>query len=165
MPVHFDRTFMQILYLLVPLVLFGLFLFLRRRGRRDTVLVDGSNVMHWRDNTPDIASVAEVLAELRRRGFRPGVVFDANAGWKLEGRYRDDAHFAHLLGLPEKHVLVVPKGQPADPTILSAAREMRARIVSNDHFRDWAEAHPEVRAPATLIRGGYRNGKLWLGLD
>jgi len=35
-------------------------------------------------------------------------------------------------------------------------------VVSNDRFRDWAEAHPEVLEPGRLIRGGFRGGKLWL---
>jgi hypothetical protein len=92
------------------------------------------------------------------------VIFDANAGYKLEGHYRDDDAFALRLGLPEAQVLVVPRGQPADPTLLAAARKMRARIVSNDRFRDGAKAHPEVSRPGQLIRGGYRGGRLWLDL-
>ena len=34
--------------------------------------------------------------------------------------------------------------------------------VTNDRFRDWADVHPEVREPGHLIRGGYRDGVLWL---
>ena len=37
--------------------------------------------------------------------------------------------------------------------------------MTNDRYRDWAEAHPELSAPGYLIRGGYRAGKLWLDLD
>jgi hypothetical protein len=36
--------------------------------------------------------------------------------------------------------------------------------VTNDRFRDWAEDFPDVAATAALIRGGYREGRLWLDL-
>ncbi|MFD2175008.1 NYN domain-containing protein [Rhodobacter lacus] len=156
------------LLIALPLVYLGLWLRdrLRRRGRgRTPILIDGSNVMHWRDNTPSLEPVIEIVALLKAAGFRPGVIFDANAGYKLEGRYRDDAVFACRLGLPAAQVLVVPKGQPADPTLLAVARDLEARIISNDRFRDWEAEHPELRLPGRVIRGGYRNGALWLDLD
>ncbi|SOC12826.1 NYN domain-containing protein [Rhodobacter maris] len=160
--------FFDSLPLLILLALVYLLLVLRRWriGRaRPAILIDGSNVMHWRDNTPSLEPVIEIVAPLQAAGFRPGVVFDANAGYKLEGRYRDDAVLARRIGLPEAQVLVVPKGQPADPTLLAAAREFDARIITNDRFRDWETDHPELRLPGRLIRGGYRNGRLWLELD
>ncbi|PTV97178.1 Zc3h12a-like ribonuclease protein [Rhodobacter aestuarii] len=137
----------------------------RRDRKRPTILIDGSNVMHWRDNTPALEPVVELVARLQAAGFRAGVVFDANAGYKLGGRYQDDAVLARRIGLPTAQVLVVPKGQPADPTLLAAAQDMGARIVSNDRFRDWTEAFPDQLSPGKVIRGGYRNGALWLDLD
>lgn len=127
------------------------------------VLIDGSNVMHWqREGGPDLYPVKQVATELSGQGFVPGVVFDANAGWKLKGRYLHDGDFARLLGLETRQVLVVGKGTQADPFLLKTAREFGARIVTNDRFRDWAEAHPEVLEPGFLIRGGLRDGKVWL---
>ncbi len=126
------------------------------------VVVDGSNVMHWKDNTPQIATVREVVDQLTVLGFTPGVVFDANAGYLLDGRYQHDGRLGRQLGLPEDRVMVVPKGTPADPTILKAARSLGARVVSNDRYRDWAEEHPEVQDPAHLIRGDYDTGTLRL---
>jgi hypothetical protein len=132
-------------------------------SRKAWIVVDGSNVMHWQDETPRIATVQAVVQELTRRGFAPGVVFDANAGYKLEGRYLGPRDLARRLGLPEDQVMVVPKGTPADPWLLSAARQFGARVVSRDRFRDWAADHPEVNQPGFLIRGGYRDsGALWL---
>jgi len=163
--VWFGRGMQSYIALAAVAAVFLVWLRRRLRRRHRPIVIDGSNVMHWRDNTPKIATVAEVVVALRKRGFRPGVIFDANAGWKLEGRYRDDSDLAAQLALPAQHVVVVPKGQPADPTILAAARDLKAPIVSNDRFAEWAEAHPEVKAPGTLIRGGYRDGKLWLDLD
>lgn len=144
------------------LVLRGL---LRRRRVRRWIVVDGSNVMHWKDGTPQIATVREVIGQLSSRGYTPGVVFDANAGYKLAGRYQHDGTLGRLLGLPEDRVMVVPRGEPADPTLLAAARDLDARVVSRDRFRDWEEMFPEVRQRGHLIRGGYRDGSLWLDLD
>lgn len=126
------------------------------------IVVDGSNVMHWAGKAPSLAPVAEVVAALTAQGFKPGVVFDANAGYKLSGRYMDDGPLATALGLPADRVLVVPRGKPADPVILQTARHLGALILSNDQFRDWAETYPEVRDQRRLRRGGYRNGVLWI---
>lgn len=127
------------------------------------ILVDGSNVMHWKDERPEILPVQSVIRELKRRGFTPGVVFDANAGYKLAGRYINELEFASLLDLPDSQIFVVPKGTQADPYLLDAARGFQARIVTRDRFRDWAEAHPEVTKQGFLIRGGYRDsGEFWL---
>ncbi|MCL1627549.1 MULTISPECIES: NYN domain-containing protein [Roseinatronobacter] len=128
------------------------------------ILVDGSNVMHWRDNTPDIEPVREVIASLKAQGFTPGVVFDANAGYKLEGRYRNHYKLARRIGLPHEQVMVVPRGEPADPMILRVARDYGGRVLSQDRFRDWEAEFPELRRPDFRVRGGYDRGKLWLDL-
>ncbi|WP_128516072.1 NYN domain-containing protein [Tabrizicola thermarum] len=161
--------------LLIVAALIAVFLILwkKRRGAKadaasdeSWVLVDGSNVMHWRDNLPDLDTVRQVVQVLSDDGWVPGVVFDANAGWKLFGRYLHDGDFARLLGLEKRQVLVVEKGTQADGFLLRTAREFGARIVTSDRFRDWAEAHPEVKDPGFLIRGGMRDGRVWLtGLD
>ncbi len=150
-----------------PCTLASLWLWVQARKRRSGptprwVVIDGSNVMHWKDNSPRIETVREVVDRLADMGFTPGVVFDANAGYLLSGRYQHDDILGRLLGLPPDRVMVVPKGTPADPAILDAARSLGARIVSNDRYRDWAELHPEVQDPAHLIRGDYDTGKLRL---
>ena len=126
------------------------------------ILVDGSNVMHWKDDTPQLATVQDVLQVLQARGFSPGVIFDANVGYKVAGRYQDDRELARVLRLPEDRVLVVPKGTQADPYLLNSARDLGARVVTNDKYRDWAADFPEIRSQGFLISGGYRGGKLWL---
>ncbi|WP_284323522.1 NYN domain-containing protein [Cypionkella aquatica] len=127
-------------------------------------MIDGSNVMHWKDGVPQIEAVQAVVDRLRFAGYAPGVVFDANAGYKLAGKYRHDYALGKLLGLPADQVMVVDKGTPADPVILASAKALGARIVSNDRFRDWRTAHPEVAAPGHVIAGGYRDGQLWLDM-
>lgn len=126
------------------------------------VLIDGSNVMHWKDGEPDIQVVQKLVFALEKSGYHPGVIFDANAGYKLFDRYLDDAPLAHALGLPEDQVLVSPKGQPADVFLLNAARDMAAPIVTNDRFRDWLDDFPEFAEPGRLIQGGYRKGAPYL---
>ena len=128
------------------------------------IVIDGSNVMHWKDGTPQIETVRDVVQHLKARGFTPGVVFDANAGHILTGRYQHHGGMGKLLGLPEDRVMVVDKGTPADPTILAAARDLGAKIVTNDRYKDWVESHPEAREPGHLIKGNYRDGTLWLEL-
>jgi hypothetical protein len=131
-------------------------------GGKTAVVIDGSNVMHWNGEVARLAPLREVIAALEAKGFEPGIIFDANAGYKLADRYLDDGDFAKLLKLRADRVLVVPKGEPADPTILASAREMGAKIVTDDRFRDWAGDFPEVTEPGHLVRGGYRDGVLWL---
>ncbi|MDB5658788.1 MAG: hypothetical protein JWS10_1403 [Cypionkella sp.] len=134
------------------------------RAKPNYVVVDGSNVMHWKDGVPQIEAVKAVISQLVHAGYAPGVVFDANAGYKLMGRYKHDYALGKLLGLPADRVMVVDKGTPADPVILASAKALGARIVSNDRFRDWADTHPEISQPGHVIAGGYRNGQVWLDL-
>ncbi|WP_240335595.1 NYN domain-containing protein [Pseudotabrizicola algicola] len=134
----------------------------RRVERRGAILVDGSNIMHWKNDEPRLDTLKEVLRALREQGYEPGVVFDANAGYKLAGRYMDDGPLARALGLSEDQVLVVPKGEQADPFILRTARDLGIGVLSNDRFRDWAGDFPEVAQPGHVRRGGYRDGVLWL---
>ena len=126
------------------------------------IVVDGSNVMHWNGGGPQLATVRAVVDHLAALGFSPGVVFDANAGHILTGKYRHHAAMGSLLGLPEDRVMVVDRGTPADPIILAAASDTGAQIVTNDRYRDWADTHALVREPGKLVRGGYTDGKLWL---
>lgn len=137
----------------------------RKTRGKNMIVLDGSNVMYWKDAEPRLSTLREVTKRLKRLGFKPGIVFDANAGYLLTGEYVGEKAFARKLGLPRDNVMVVHKGNPADPVLLSAARDLGARIVSNDRFRDWTAEHPEVNEPDHVIRGGYRDGRLWLGVD
>lgn len=132
------------------------------KAKADHVIVDGSNVLFWRDGEPDLQAVREVVDRLIAAELVPGVMFDANAGYLVADYYWDDAEFALALDVSPERVLVVPKGEPADATILRAAREMGARVVSKDKFRDWADEYPEVERDGFLIKGGFRKGKVWL---
>lgn len=154
-------TLPALAFAVVSFLAWGWSIFRRRPGPR-WIVVDGSNVMHWLDGTARMEPVTEVLRELTARGFSPGVVFDANAGYKLEGRYLGEHRLARWLDLPRDRVHVVPKGTPADVFILRSARGLGAQIVTNDRYRDWSADYPEVEGPDLLIRGHYREGRLEL---
>lgn len=136
----------------------------RRRPAADWIVVDGSNVMYWQGDMPQIKVVADVTDRLRARGLAPVVWFDANAGYLLSGAYMGPADLARPLGLPEAQVFVAPRGTPADPLLLAGAATLGARVVSNDRFRDWADQHPEVGRPGFLVRGRVIGGLVALDL-
>ena len=104
----------------------------------------------------------ELVDLLKTKGYRIGLIFDANAGHILLGRYLDDRHFAELLNLPHDQCFVVPKGTIADEYILRAARDHGTRIVTNDRYRDWAGDFPEVTKPGHLIKGRIEKGAITL---
>ena len=155
-----------------PSVVASLLLLLKRfsdqgvslRSRKRWIILDGSNIMHWKGGDPDLATVQEAIERLTAEGYAPCVVFDANVGYKFCGRYQGEAELAAMLSLPVARVMVVPKGTPADQVILAAARDQKAKIVTNDRFRDWIDQYPEVTVEGHFVRGGYRAGQLWLNL-
>lgn len=128
------------------------------------VILDGSNILYWDGGTPRLETVQSVVEALIRKGYAPGVVFDANAGYLLFGSYKHDGALSRKLGLAVDRVKVVPKGMPADPAILQAARDMDAPVVTNDRFRDWADQFPEVRRDGHLVRGSCKSGQVRLRL-
>lgn len=163
-----DSDLVTAVALLMTLVISGLLFFIWRRKRRNRdrrwLVLDGSNIIHWKKGEPQIETLIQVVHHLRTKGFNLGVVFDANAGYKIDGRYLHHGDFAGLLLLPERQVMVVPKGMPADPTILSAARDFGAQIVTNDRYRDWSDEFPEVLEPGHLIRGHFKSDALHMAL-
>lgn len=125
-------------------------------------MVDGSNVMHWIDDVAQLRTVALVVARLQEAGLRPVVWFDANAGYKLGGRYMSAGVLAQQLALPSGQVCIAPKGTAADPLILHDARRLKAAVVSNDRFRDWQDSFPDILPAARMVRGQVTGGKLKL---
>jgi hypothetical protein len=156
------------LLVLIALLVGALLPLLRRRPPsrprkvERAILIDGSNVIHWQDNTPQLEPLLQVVRDVSGRGLKPGVVFDANVGYKLTGRFLGERDLSRILSLPRDQIYVVPKGTQADPYLLDTARHLKAQIVTNDRFRDWVDSYPEVAEPGTLIRGGMRDGRVWL---
>jgi len=108
-----------------PAALASLYLLLRARPARQDrtawVILDGSNVMHWHDGTPNLATVREVLdlAEAVVLSGREGEIFDAvvvdEGEWGVEVQISDPA------------VLVRTSARRVDP-----GDDLRVRLVSAD---------------------------------
>jgi hypothetical protein len=115
------------------------------------VLVDGSNVAHSTEG--ERAQLANILAmrqKMTEEGFEPVVVVDA----ALRHQIDDRAGYEQLV--ESGVVRQAPAGTDADYFILSFARELDARIVSNDRFRDRLSAFPDAsdRLIRYMIVGG-----------
>ena len=128
------------------------------------IIVDGSNVLYWDQNLADMATVARVIRHLEAEGFVPVVWFDRNVGYRIGDRFLKEVDLADLLTLRKTQVFLAGKDTPADPWVLAQARDLKAMIVTNDRYRDWAEAHPEVQEPGLLIRGRVQGSAVTLDL-
>jgi len=131
---------------------------------RDWVIVDCSNVIHWINNELNIKPLLDVLERLKHHGCTAGVIFDASVGHVLNGTYKHNATFSELLGLLLDRIMVVPAGTVADQYILKAERDFRAKIVTNDRYRDWADGFLEVNERGRLITGWHCDGVLFTSL-
>lgn len=105
-------------------------------------VVDGSNVAFWGNNDrARIEAVKCIVHLLKAEGVQPIVVFDANIGFKLAGRYMDASELTAELG-SDVVVEIVPSGTIADHRVIELAEERRAVIVSNDLYRESLRARP-----------------------
>lgn len=104
------------------------------------VLVDASNVAHATEGgEARLRNITLVQEKLREAGLEPIVVADA----ALRHQIDDKAAYEKLVD--EGLVHQAPAGTDADYFILSFAREMDARILTNDRFRDRAKDFPRER--------------------
>jgi hypothetical protein len=113
----------------------------KAEGRDDrlTVLIDASNVAHSTEGEhPRLENIAIVVRKLREEGYKPVVMADAAL------RHQIDDREGYERRIEEGKIRQAPAGTDADYFILSFARELDALIVSNDRFRDRAEAFPEA---------------------
>lgn len=107
---------------------------------RHIALVDGSNVAHSSEgDEARLANIKLVVLKLIEEGYEPVVVADAAL------RHQIDDKEGYERRIEEGKIKQAPAGTDADYFLLSFARELDAVIVSNDLFRDRAEAFPEAR--------------------
>jgi hypothetical protein len=113
----------------------------RRPGKsKRRAVVDASNVAHATEGgEARLANIELVQKKLREQGFEPLVVADAALRHKIDR----SAEYERLIS--DGLVHQAPAGTDADYFILSFAREMDARILSNDRFRDRARDFPQER--------------------
>ena len=131
---------------------------------RPEIVVDGSNVMFWDGETPTFRALDRVLTDLVARGYAPVVFFDANAGYRLIGRYATPEELASHLPDGIDSVCVMDKGIPADVALIDYALTRNLRIVSNDRFRDWRGQFPRVASKGVLVPGSLRGGQVRLAV-
>lgn len=104
------------------------------------VLVDASNVAHSTEGgEAKLSNIRLVEDKLREEGLEPIVVADA----ALRHQIDDKAAYEKLIDDGKVHQ--APAGTDADYFILSFARELDARILTNDRFRDRARDFPRER--------------------
>lgn len=115
------------------------------------ILVDGSNTLFWRANTPQSDVPHIVLRALLARRFLPVVYFDHSVL-----RYLDNGALSGLENLAQVHI--APRDTPADALLLAACAQGRFQIVSNDRFSDWHRQYPQLnkrwRVSGRIGKGG-----------
>ena len=104
------------------------------------VLVDASNVAHATEGKEArLQNIKLVQEKLREEGFEPLIVADA----ALRHQIDEKSEYERLIDDGKVHQ--APAGTDADYFILSFARELEARILTNDRFRDRAQEFAEER--------------------
>lgn len=104
------------------------------------VLVDASNVAHATEGgSARLRNIRLVMDKLREEGFEPLIVADA----ALRHQIDDKGAYERLIEQGSVHQ--APAGTDADYFILSFARELNARILTNDRFRDRAAEFRQER--------------------
>lgn len=123
-----------------------------RRWRSDLAIVDGSNVMHWDQQTPKIETLQAVLDLMVARKQTPHVVFDRNAGFKLTGKPASIAKIRNLIAR-DVNMEYCPPSEPADISIIDLALDLGAPIVSNDQYKDSIRARHVPKIKGFSING------------
>lgn len=115
------------------------------------ILVDGSNVA-WSDGSrdagdkPKVKNIMLVIEKLKSLGpSEVEVLCDANLRKEVE----DKQAFDELL--KKKIIKQVPSKTDADEFIINYAKKFKARIVTNDTYKDWAQKDEWVKEHANEI--------------
>lgn len=122
--------------------------------RKAGYVIDGSNVMYWAGDGPDLGSVTAVVQRMKATGKEFHVFFDASVGYKLFDRHASAAEMAQALHVHADQVTVVPGGTDADVFILKYASRHRDTIVSNDQFKDNATLAKGLPRMRGVVSGG-----------
>lgn len=107
-------------------------------SERETVILDGSNVAHAGEKNSRLDNIRLVCRKLHEEGYQPFVVVDASLRHDID----ESDKFEHMVD--DGRIRQAPAGTDADYFILSFARELDARIVSNDLFREHRTEFPDA---------------------
>ncbi len=121
-------------------------------GKR--IVIDGTNVMYWDDETAQIETLRSVVEYLKQREFAPIVFLDASSRHHLKDTSLTEKGFARALGLSQKQVMVCPAGTEADVFILKFAKQEELPILSNDRFGDRAALVKGIKIVKGVITAG-----------
>jgi hypothetical protein len=110
------------------------------KGGCKVAIIDGSNVAYSIEGQqPCLRNIELVRDKMVASGFEVVIVVDA----ALRHRIDEGNRYERLIDNGE--IRQAPAGTDADYFILRFARELGARIVSNDRFRDREKSFPEAR--------------------
>ena len=132
-------------------------------GDGGTILIDGTNVMHWAKGRSGV-TLKHLLAITRyfdECGIRWEVLFDASSRHLLSAE--EQAVFEDLLKTrPEEFQQVPAKTRADDFLLMRADADPAARIISNDMYRDYAAEYPWVGERKRFIRGMVMRDEVFL---
>lgn len=121
-------------------------------GRR--IVMDGTNVMYWEDETAQLDTLRAVVDYLIQREITPIVFLDASSRHHLKDTSLTERGFAGALGVPQKQVMVCPAGTEADVFILKFAKREGLPILSNDRFGDRAKLAKGIKIVKGVMAAG-----------
>lgn len=110
------------------------------RKLKNKILVDGSNVAltSKKEGKPKIDNIEIMRLELEKHGYDPIVIVDASLRHRLSES--DKKRFERWID--EEKVIQSPAGVRADITLLEYADKHKAKIVSNDTFKEYKIKYP-----------------------
>ena len=123
------------------------------------VVVDASNVAHYvknKDGKPQMINILAAVKALEESGDEFVIIADASLRHEID----DKEKFVKLL--ESDNVEEVPAGNDADHFILDIAVREKAKVLSNDKFRDYAAEFrniPSMRIPFIIDNGRLTFGK------
>lgn len=120
---------------------------------KNIIVVDGANVAYIEKSEnggPKIDNILAVDRELKDKGYEPIIIVDASLQYEID----DAEHFETLIN--NQTIRQAPAGTDADFFILETAREHKAKIVTNDRYKDYQDKYnwiEKARLPLMIING------------
>ncbi len=119
---------------------------------RPIIVVDGANVAYGersKGGAPKVNNLIAMREALEQEGYSPIIIIDASLRHAI-----DDPDKLEAL-IQQQIVRQAPAGTDADYFVLETAEMYEARVVSNDTYEPYREAHPwiyERRVPFMVIK-------------